>query len=62
MLESRSNLLRLKQELSLTDDEVSAVDEGVEIMDKLVEKLANIPTPAGPTPCQLLKGLPSPSN
>jgi integrase len=55
ILESKSNLIRLKQEISLTDDELSAVDEGVELMNKLIEKLANVPTPAGPTPHQMLK-------
>jgi integrase len=55
MMESRTNLVRLKQELSLTDDEVSAVDEGVELMNKLIGKLANVPTPSGPTRRQLLE-------
>jgi len=55
IMESKSNLIRLKQEISLTDDELSAVDEGVELMNKLIDKLANVPTPAGPTPHQMLK-------
>lgn len=55
ILESKSNLIRLKQEISLTDDELLAVDEGVELMNKLIEKLSNVPTPAGPTPHQMLK-------
>ena len=53
MLESKNNLLRLKQEIALTEDEVAAVDEGVELMDKLIEKLADTPTPAGPTPREI---------
>src|SRR6185437_1551276 len=54
MLESRTNLTRLKQELSLTEDELLAVDEGVELMNKLIRRLGNVPTPAGPTPRQLV--------
>jgi hypothetical protein len=58
MMESRTNLVRLKQELSLTDNEVSAVNEGVELMNKLIGKLANVPTPSGPTRRQLLEHSP----
>jgi hypothetical protein len=58
MMESRTNLVRLKQELSLTDDEVSAVDEGVELMNKLIGKLANVPTPCGRTRRELLENSP----
>jgi Phage integrase family len=53
MLEAKANLLRLKQEIPLTDDERAAVDDGLAAMEKLCEKLANVPTPAGPTPMQL---------
>jgi Phage integrase family len=53
MLESKGNLLRLKQEITLTDEEIAAVDEGVELMNKLIDKLADIPTPAGPTPREI---------
>jgi hypothetical protein len=32
---------------------VAAVDEGVELMNRLIEQLADTPTPAGPTPREL---------
>ncbi len=53
MLEAKGNLLRLKQELSLTEEEAAAVDEGVELMKKLIEQLADTPTPAGPPPREI---------
>ncbi len=37
----------------LTDDERAAVDDGQAALDKLLERLADVPTPAGPTPRQL---------
>jgi hypothetical protein len=40
--------------IPLTDDERAAVDDGQEALDKLLERLADIPTPAGPTPHQLV--------
>jgi hypothetical protein len=45
--------LRLKQEISLTEDEIAAVDEGVDLMNKLIDKLDDTPTPAGPTPREI---------
>src|SRR5262245_51267580 len=53
LLESKGNLLRLKQEISLTEDEIAAVDEGLDLMNKLLDKLADTPTPAGPTPREI---------
>jgi integrase len=55
LLEGKSNLLRMRQEIPLTEEELAAVDEGVEALEKLCEKLANVPTPAGPTPQQLVQ-------
>jgi hypothetical protein len=43
----------LKQEIPLTEAEVAAVDDGVAAFDKLLTNLADVPTPAGPTPRQL---------
>jgi integrase len=45
LLEGKANLLRLKQEISLNDDERSAIEDGVEAYDKLLVELANKPTP-----------------
>jgi hypothetical protein len=53
IIEGKANLLRMKQELSLTEEEVAAVDDGLTALDTLQEKLADVPTPAGPTPRQL---------
>lgn len=45
LLEAKANLLRLKQEISLNDDERSAIEDGVEAYDKLLAELAGKPTP-----------------
>ena len=39
--------------IPLTDDERAAVDDGNAALDALLDKLADVPTPAGPTPNQL---------
>jgi hypothetical protein len=53
LLEGKSNLLRLRQEIPLSEEEVAAVDEGITAMEKLMESLVDVPTPAGPTPHEL---------
>jgi len=53
ILEAKSNLLRLRQEIPLREEEVAAVDDGLAAMEKLLAQLADMPTPAGPTPRQL---------
>jgi len=50
LLEGKANLLRLRQEIPLSDDELRAVDEGIAAHDELVAKLADVPTPDGATP------------
>ena len=57
MLEAKANLLRMKQEIPLSEEEQVAIDDGLTALEKLCEKLADVPTPAGPTPREL--GLPS---
>ncbi len=57
VMEGKANLLRMKQELSLTEEEVAAVDDGLAALATLQQKLADIPTPAGPTPRQLEESL-----
>ena len=57
VMEGKANLLRMKQELSLTEEEVAAVDDGLAALTTLQQKLADIPTPAGPTPRQLEESL-----
>jgi integrase len=53
LLEAKENLLRLKQEIPLRDEECAAVEEGIDFMEKLCRQLADVPTPAGPTPREL---------
>src|SRR5205807_4672375 len=49
LLEAKSNLQRMLAEIRLTDDERAAVTEGATAVDNLLERLADVPTPAGPT-------------
>lgn len=66
VLEGKANLMRLKQELTLTDEEIAAIEEGVQLHEHLLTRLADMQTPAGPTPRQFeqrgvaLPVLPSP--
>ncbi len=53
LLEAKANLLRLRQDIPLADAELSAVEDGLTAYEKLLAKLADVPTPAGPTPRQL---------
>jgi hypothetical protein len=53
ILEGKANLLRMKQELALTEEEIAAVDDGLAALDTLQQELTDVPTPAGPTPRQL---------
>jgi hypothetical protein len=43
------------REIKLTDEEQSAVEDGVEALSKLTARLANIPSPDGQTPRQLVQ-------
>jgi len=52
-LEGKPGLLRLKQDIPLTEAEAAAVQDGVTAFDALLKQLTDIPTPAGPTPRQL---------
>ena len=56
LLEGKNNLLRMRQEIPLTDAEAAAVDDGASALESLLKRLANVPTPAGPTPFQLSDG------
>jgi hypothetical protein len=46
-------MTQMQQVLTLTDDELAAVTEGAELLQALVDKLKDVPTPGGPTPRQL---------
>jgi hypothetical protein len=56
LLEGKNNLLRMRQEIPLTDAEVAAVDDGAYALESLLKRLANVPTPGGPTALQLSDG------
>lgn len=53
LLEAKGNLQRMLSEIRLTDDERTAVIEGSTAVDKLLDRLTDVPTPAGPTPREL---------
>ena len=51
-LETRDGLLKMLQEIPLTDEERAAVDGDVQALDRLLERLAAVPTPSGSFPGQ----------
>jgi hypothetical protein len=53
LLEARGNLQRMLAEIPLTDDERAAVEAGAAAVERLLDRLIDLPTPAGPTPRQL---------
>lgn len=55
ILEAKANLQRMMQEIPLTEEELAAVEDGLTAINKLCEKLSDIPTPDGLTPRQLRK-------
>jgi hypothetical protein len=56
LLEGENNLLRMRQEVPLTEAEVAAVDDGASALGSLLKRLANVPTPGGPNSLQLSDG------
>ena len=53
LLEAKENLQRMLVTVPLTDDERAMVEDGQAALDSLVNKLAEVPSPAGPTPLAL---------
>ena len=53
LLEAKDNLQRMLVSVPLTDDERAAVDDGHAALDALLDRLTDIPTPAGPTPHEI---------
>ena len=53
LLEGKSNLQRMRQEIPLSEAELAALDDGVSALESLLSRLASVPTPGGPTPLQL---------
>ena len=57
LLEGKTHLLRLLQEIPLGEAEQAAIEDGLAAYESLLSKLADVPTPAGPTPNQIGSGL-----
>jgi integrase len=53
LLEAKAHLQRMLTAIPLTEDERAAVEEGAEALDRLLARLADVPTPTGQTPRQL---------
>ena len=53
LLEAKANLQRMKQEIPLQEEERAAVEDGLTAIEKLYDRLVDVPTPAGPTPGQI---------
>ncbi|WP_329537172.1 hypothetical protein OG568_52600 (plasmid) [Streptomyces sp. NBC_01450] len=51
--EAKENLQRMLASIPLTDDKRTAVVDGQAAVDALLERLVDVPTPAGPTPRDL---------
>ncbi len=53
LLEAKDNLQRMLANVPLTDEERAAVDDGQAALDQLLERLIDVPTPAGATPREI---------
>jgi integrase len=53
LLEGKANLVRMLEYVKLTEDEHLLVTEGIQLHQTLIERLADLPTPVGPTPREL---------
>ena len=53
LLEASGNLQRMLAQIPLTDDERAAVEDGHTAVTALLDRLVDVPTPAGPTPRQI---------
>ena len=53
LIEGKANLVRMLEFVRLTEEEKLLVTEGIELHQELIEKLADVPTPVGPTPREL---------
>jgi hypothetical protein len=60
LLEAKDGLQRMLVEIPLTDDERAAVEGDQTAVDRLITKLADVATPAGPTPNELADPTPPP--
>jgi len=53
LLEASGNLQLMLATIPLTDDERAAVDDGHTAVTALLDRLTDVPTPAGPTPREI---------
>ncbi len=53
LIEAKGSLLRLLQQIPLTEDECTAADGDLRAVEQLMSKLATQPTPSGQTPLEL---------
>jgi hypothetical protein len=53
LVEGKANLVHMLEFVRLTEEEKLLVTEGIELHQELIERLADLPTPAGPTPREL---------
>ncbi len=53
LLEARTNLQKMHAAIPLTEAEQAAVEDGQAALDRLLQQLADVPTPAGPAPRQV---------
>jgi integrase len=53
LLEAKENLQKMLANIPLSEDERAAVDDGQAALDQLLQRLTDVPTPAGPTPRQI---------
>ena len=53
LIEGKTHLVHMLEFVQLTEEEKVLVTEGIELHQHLIEQLANVPTPAGPTPREL---------
>ena len=53
LVEGKANLVRMLEFVALTEEEQVLVTEGIALHQDLIERLADMPTPAGPTPREL---------
>jgi hypothetical protein len=53
LLEARGHLQRMLTAIPLTEGERAAVEDGAAAVKQLLDRLADMPTPAGPTPREI---------
>ncbi|WP_233444703.1 hypothetical protein [Streptacidiphilus albus] len=56
LLEAKENLQKMLVAIPLTDEERAAVDDGQAVLDQLLDRLTDVPTPASPPTAALAVG------